>query len=74
MTKEEALELLKHLVLQLRDHSKELQANPDLMKDWVAKSNHCQNSIKSLNSLDTVWVDREYKEWFKKEIQPKIPK
>jgi hypothetical protein len=74
MNKEEALELLKHLILQLRDHSKEIQDNPKLMQDWVAKSKYLENAIKSLNTCDSNWINDEYGRFFKKEIQPYISK
>jgi hypothetical protein len=74
MNKEELLDLLKHLILQLRDHSKELQSDPRLMKDWVAKSKHLQNSLGLLNSCDALWVSENYGKWHKQEIQPYISK
>jgi hypothetical protein len=70
MNKNEVLDLLKHLILQLRDHSKELQGDPKLMRDWIAKNNHLQDSIKSLNSCDAVYINDEYAKWYKQEIQP----
>lgn len=74
MNKEETLELLKHLVLQLRDSSKEIQSDPRLMQDWVAKAKHLDNIIKSLNSCDASFVQDQYGKFFKAEIQPFIGK
>ena len=74
MNKEETLDFLKHLVLQLRDHSKEIQSDPRLMKDWAAKSKSLENTLKSLNSCDANWVNDKYGGFFKKEIQPYIAK
>jgi hypothetical protein len=74
MNKEEALDLLKHLILQLRDHSKELQSDPRLMQDWAAKNNHLQSLLKSLNSCDTLWINDSYAIFHKQEIQPYVSK
>lgn len=74
MTKEESLELLKHLVLQLRDHSKKIQADPRMMLDWSAKAKFLKASLKSLNSCDANWVNDNYLVFFKKEIQPFVSK
>ena len=74
MNKEEILDLLKHLILQLRDHSKELQADPKLMRDWIAKNNHLQASIKSLNSCDANWINDQYGKFHQQEIQPYVAK
>ena len=70
MNKEQTLDILKHLVLQLRDNSKEIQANPNLTKDWVAKSKMVQDQLKSMNSCDALWFNEEYGKWHKKEIEP----
>lgn len=74
MNKEEVLDLLKHLILQLRDHSKEIQADPKLMKDWVAKSDHLAKSMKALSSCDSLYIADEYGKWWTKEIKPYIAK
>lgn len=74
MNKEESLELLKHLILQLRDHSKEIQSDTRMMLDWSAKAKAVEASLKSLNSCDANWVNDNYSVFFKKEIQPLVSK
>ena len=72
MNKEESLELMKHLILQLRDNEKALRENPRLMQDWVAKQEHLKSEIDKLNSCDAVWLNDQYMAWFKKEIEPHV--
>ena len=70
MNKEQALELLKHLILRLRDNSKTIQADPKLMQDWVAKFKHVEVSIKELGPEDNRWLESEYSKFFQKEVRP----
>lgn len=70
MSKEEIIDLIKHLILQLRDNEKALKENPRLMQDWIAKQKHLDESIKQLNSCDASWVNDNYIVWFNKEIAP----
>jgi hypothetical protein len=70
MNKEQALELLKHLILQLRDNSKTIQADPKLMHDWIAKFKHVEISIKELGPEDNRWLESEYSKFFQKEVRP----
>ena len=74
MNKVEALDLLKHLILQLRDDSPRLQSDPNLMKDWAVKSQIVQKELSALNSCDSDWVGTEYSKFFKQEISPYISK
>lgn len=73
MTKEESLELMKWLILQLRDNGQKLKDDPMLMADWVAKQKHLETSVKALNSCDALWINDNYGVWYKKEIEPIIP-
>ena len=70
MNKEQALELLKHLILRLRDNSKTIQADPKLMHDWVAKFKHVEVFIKELGPEDNRWLESEYSKFFQKEVRP----
>ena len=72
MNKEEALDLLQHLILQLRDN-KQLQSDSRLMQDWIAKQTHLTNSIALFNPDDIAWLDTNYALWFNKEIKPFVP-
>lgn len=74
MNKETCLELLKSLVLQLRDNSDELKTNFQLQKDFVVKYQLLNQHIKSLNSCESDWLNDQYGEFFKKEIEPYIKK
>ena len=71
MSKEEILELLKHLVLQIRDNGEKLQ-DERFKADWNTKNSLLSEAIKSLNSCDCNWVNDEYGEWHRKEIVPII--
>jgi len=73
MTKEEVLELLKHLILILRDQKEKLN-DARLMADWVAKYKHLCKEHEKLSSCDILWVGDEYDKWYKKEIKPFISK
>lgn len=70
MDKQQALELLKHLILQLRDNSKSIQSNSQLMHDWIAKFKHVEAFIKELNPEDHKWLESEYSKFFQKEVHP----
>jgi len=74
MDKQEILDLLKHLILQLRDHSKDIQKDPRLMQDFIAKAKHLENILQSLNSCDALYIEDEYGKFFKKEVQPYVSK
>lgn len=70
MNKEEILSLLKTQVLNLRDRSAEIQKDPQLMADWIAKTKLLQQRVNSLNSCDILWINDEYSKWAIKEIKP----
>lgn len=70
MNKEEALELMKHLILQLRDDAKALKEDARLMQDWVAKQKHLNSEISKMNSCDASWLNDQYLAWFNKEMKP----
>lgn len=68
MSKEEVLELLKYLVLQIRDNGDKLKNDERFIADWRAKNSLLSEAIKSLNSCDCNWVNDEYGEWHRKEM------
>jgi hypothetical protein len=72
MSKEEVLELLKHLVLQVIDNGEKLKSDERFKADWKVKNSILDNAIKSLNSCDCNWVNDKYGEWHRKEIVPRI--
>ena len=70
MNRDDILSMLKAQILTLRDRSKELQSNPRLMQDWIAKTEMIQKEVNKLNSCDTLYLDAEYAKWYNKEIKP----
>ena len=74
MTKEEILELLKYQVLQVKDNSNAIGSNPNIFQDWTTKQKILNDAINTMNSCDANWLNDEYSKWFRKEIQPHIPK
>jgi len=70
MTKEEILALLQSQILILRDRSSDFPKDPQLVKDWTAKTQYLQQSIETLNQIDKEWLNIEYNRWFLKEIDP----
>jgi len=74
MTKEECFELMKWLILQVRDNGENLKSDEMLKADWVAKQKHLDSAIKTLNSCDALWLNDVFGLWHRKEIEPNIPK
>jgi hypothetical protein len=70
MNKEEILALLQGQILSLRDRSSDFPKNPQLVKDWTAKTQYLQQLYKTLNDIDREWLNIEYNKWFMKEIEP----
>ena len=71
MQKEEILELLKQLILDLKNKPNDFK---DARKklDWGAKAKHVIESVKSLNEQDTKWLEQNYNTWFKINVNPHI--
>jgi hypothetical protein len=70
MTKEEILELMKWLILELRDHEEELKTDTRRRADWTGKSAYMQSEVAKLNSCDLNWLNDEYGKWASKEVTP----
>lgn len=70
MNKVEILELMKWLILELRDHDKELKTDPRRQADWRGKSAYMQSEVAKLNSCDLNWLNDEYGKWERKEVKP----
>ena len=73
MTKEQCLEFMKWLILQLKDNGHKLKDDPMLMADWVAKQKHLETSVKTLNSCDALWLEDNYGAFYKQVIKSNIP-
>ena len=74
MTKEEIFELMKELILELRDHGEKLKKDERKRIDHTAKSSYIQTEVAKLNSCDANWLNDEYGKWYKKEVKPFIGK
>ena len=72
MTKEETFELLKWVILQLRDNSDKLRDDPAFSRDWLAKQNYLKSCVNALSDDDKQWMDSQYSVWHKKEILPHV--
>ena len=70
MSKEEILELMKWLILELRDHETELKTDTGRRADWTGKSAYMQSEVAKLNSCDLNWLNDEYGKWASKEVKP----
>ena len=74
MTKEEIFELMKVLILELRDHGEELKTDERKRMDFTAKSSYVESEVAKLNSCDANWLNDEYGKWHSKEVKPFIGK
>ena len=72
MTKEEVLNDLKELVIALRDNSEKLRSDPVFAAGWLSKQKSVSLEASRLNSCDASWLNDEYGEWFRQEIEPAI--
>ena len=66
MTKEEVLEGLKELILELKeDKIKDI----DAQKIWSGKETKIHEAAAQLNSCDASWVNDQYGVWFETTIR-----
>ena len=66
MSKEEIFELLKWLILELKNH--DLAKNPQSIADHRAKSTYAQNEVDKLSSEDRNWLDKNISQWMKENV------
>jgi hypothetical protein len=74
MTKEEIFELMKVLILELRNHEEELKTDGRKRMDYTAKSAYIESEVAKLNSCDANWLNDEFGKWHSKEVKPFIGK
>ena len=61
--KEQALEMMKSLVLALKNQGEEMQENPELVQRWQEKSNELGEIVKTFSIEEKEWFEAEYEKW-----------
>lgn len=72
MTKEEVFELMKEVVLAIKDDSDKMKTDRSYMTSWLDKNKELDAAIKELNSCDMLWLDDSYGPWFDENIRPNL--
>ena len=71
MRKEELLEELQGLVLELSNKRENFLENPVDIKVWNERRERVLDETASLSDADRAWINSIYGAWFKKHILPK---
>ena len=73
MTKEEALELMKEVILIIKNDTDKLMTDRSYMLSWLENNKKLDAVVKELSSCDMLWIDEQYGPWFKENIEPDLP-
>ena len=69
-TKEEALEIMKKLVVDLKEG--QIFTGDGKLQAWKDNREEMGATIKQLNSCDMLWLEEKYGAWFRKTFPGKL--
>lgn len=70
MTRDEILNGMKDLILDLRDNKEVLQKDKERQSQWKERMEEVTVACNNLNSCDALWLTDEYGKWHKEHIKP----
>lgn len=73
MTKEKVFELMKELVLSVKDDNDKLISDRGYITAWLDKNKELDIALKQLDSCEMTWLDEQYGPWFEENIKPNMP-
>ena len=72
--KEEAFKLLTELVgMVIEDQGKSLDTNENVKREWLYRKQELDKAMEQMNSCDMCWLNDKYGEWFRENVERKIP-